>query len=295
MFQGEIKHGHSVRAPSESSLFHRLFVLDLRVAAITATLALRSRGSGRGCAARGGLRLCAGFERSDSSSGNSAALARPVKDLAAHADGTFTSSNWSGYLLTGSGFTSAEGSWTVPAVTCAAGGTTKNQYSAFWVGLDGYIGSNKVEQIGTESNCEDTTPQYYAWYELYPNPQVVLSGITIAPGDQMSASVVYKGMNSKGLLSEFDVTIQDVTTGKSFTRTIGLSTAPERASAEWIAEAPTSNNTILPLADFGTALFGQVSTGRDWDQLRDGQCCHQRPHRTIPRSQHHRVDDGELK
>jgi hypothetical protein len=36
--------------------------------------------------------------------------------------------------------------------------------------------------------------------------------------------------------------------------------AAARSSAEWIAEA-SSSGEILPLADFGTALFGKDSTG----------------------------------
>ena len=34
----------------------------------------------------------------------------------------------------------------------------------------------------------------------------------------------------------------------------------KRSSAEWIAEAP-SGAAVLPLADFGTVLFGEDSTG----------------------------------
>ena len=41
-----------------------------------------------------------------------------------------TSTNWSGYAVTGSKFTSVSASWTQPKVTCS--GTA---YSSFWVGL----------------------------------------------------------------------------------------------------------------------------------------------------------------
>ncbi len=44
------------------------------------------------------------------------------------------STNWSGYAVTGSSFTQAKASWTVPTVNCS---TTPNTYSSFWVGLDG--------------------------------------------------------------------------------------------------------------------------------------------------------------
>jgi len=174
----------------------------------------------------------------------------PTRDRQEHGDGTVTSSNWSGYAVTGSAFTSAEGSWVVPTATCSPG----YQYAAFWVGIDGYS-SDTVEQTGTDSDCDGGRPNYYAWYEFYPNPSFEIATLTITPGDRMAAKVVYSG-------SEFTITITDVTTGESFAKS---STVPgaKRSSAEWIAEAPccTAQGGILPLADFGTVLFGGDSTG----------------------------------
>jgi hypothetical protein len=43
-----------------------------------------------------------------------------------------TSTNWSGYAVTGNRFTSVSASWKEPTVSCS--GTV---YSSFWVGLDG--------------------------------------------------------------------------------------------------------------------------------------------------------------
>jgi len=50
--------------------------------------------------------------------------------------GTDTSTNWSGYAVTGSqgSVTYVAGSWIVPTVTASA----TNSYSSFWVGIDGY-------------------------------------------------------------------------------------------------------------------------------------------------------------
>jgi hypothetical protein len=160
------------------------------------------------------------------------------------------SSNWSGYAVTGSSFTSAKASWTVPTVNCTK---TPNTYAAFWVGLDGWT-SSTVEQTGTDSDCDSKTPSYYAWYEFYPNPSELISSIKVSPGNQMSASVTYSG-------SEFTVTITDETTGKSFSKS-GKVSGAKRSSAEWIAEAPCCTNSggILPLADFGTVDFGQDYT-----------------------------------
>jgi len=175
----------------------------------------------------------------------------PIKDFHDHGDGSSTSTNWSGYAVTGTGFTSAKASWTVPTATCTSSG---DLYAAFWVGLDGYS-SKTVEQTGTDSDCDGKNPSYYAWYEFYPHPSFEITSLSIKPGDHMSASVTYSG-------SEFTITIEDVTTGKSYTKSSKVSGA-KRSSAEWITEAPccTAGDGILPLADFGTVLFGEDSTG----------------------------------
>jgi hypothetical protein len=175
---------------------------------------------------------------------------RPIKDRVEHGDGSATSANWSGYAVTGSSFTSVEGSWIVPTAACKPG----EQFASFWVGLDGY-NSDSVEQTGTDSDCSGKTPQYYAWYEFYPNPAFEIRSVPVKPGDHVSAQVVYSA-------SQFTVTITDVTTGKYFSKTLTVEGA-ERSSAEWIAEAPccNANNGSLPLGDFGTVLFGDDSTG----------------------------------
>src|SRR6266852_9847638 len=118
------------------------------------------------------------------------ALPVPQLTLAPRAhDGSFTSTNWSGYAVTGaSGSVSdAKGSWTVPAIqgTCPS----TNQYSSFWVGIDGFS-SGTVEQTGTDSDCQNGSPTYYAWYEFYPKPSFIASGITVHPGDVIKAEVV---------------------------------------------------------------------------------------------------------
>ncbi len=160
------------------------------------------------------------------------------------------STNWAGYAVTGSAgsVTDAKGSWIVPNVTCPS---TTNQYSSFWVGIDGYS-SSKVEQTGTDSDCSSGSPRYYAWYEFYPKPSFIINSMTVHPGDKMSAEVKYAG-------DMFTVYITDVTTRASFSKSAKVNSA-QRDSAEWIAEAPWSGS-ILPLANFGTVGFGIDNTG----------------------------------
>jgi len=154
------------------------------------------------------------------------------------------STNWSGYAGTSGTYTSVSASWTQPAGTCSRG----DQYSAFWVGLDGYS-SSTVEQTGSEVDCIGRTAEYYAWYEIYPSASVNYSN-TVKAGDQFNASVTYEGNN------EFSLYIADTTEGWSHTTVESLAGAA-RSSAEVIVEAPccTFSGGILPLTDFGTVSF----------------------------------------
>jgi hypothetical protein len=174
----------------------------------------------------------------------------PIRDHVKHDDSTGTSSNWSGFAVTGTDFTIAKGSWHVPEVDCTK---TPNTYSSFWVGFDGDLSnSDTVEQNGTDSDCSGTTPVYYAWYEFYPAGSVLIEDVPVSPGNIMYAEVSYNG-------SEFTLYIKNETTGKSHSHTKAVSGA-KRNSAEWIAEAPY-NGGILPLADFDKANFCDDRTG----------------------------------
>jgi len=150
--------------------------------------------------------------------------------------------------VTGGRYTQVSSSWTVPSVSCA--GTA---YSSFWVGLDGDT-SGTVEQTGTDSDCSGSTPQYYAWYEMYPKFPVNFSN-PVQAGDKMSASVTTNGSGT------FTLTISDTSRGWTNTTNARLKRA-SLASAEIIAEAPSSSGGVLPLANFGTVSFsGATANG----------------------------------
>ena len=171
----------------------------------------------------------------------------PVSILRTHDDQTWDSTNWSGYAVTGTNAQSVSASWTVPAANCQHGPA---QYSSFWIGIDGWS-SGTVEQIGTDSDCSSGRPVYYAWYEFYPQPSYYAGNLTnLRPGDEMTATVTYAG-------SIFTATIKDGRSGASYKTTFTPSTPASRTSVEWIAEAPSSGNRILPLADFGTVGFSK--------------------------------------
>jgi Peptidase A4 family len=154
-----------------------------------------------------------------------------------------TSTNWSGYALTGGHYTSVSASWTQPAVNCSV---TPTGWSSFWVGLDGY-NSNSVEQTGTEADCSSGVAKYSSWYEMYPKYPVNYSS-TVMPGDHFNASVTTNGAGS------FTLTLSDTTRGWTHTTSASYSGAA-LSSAEVIAEAPSSSSGVLPLSDFGTVNF----------------------------------------
>lgn len=151
----------------------------------------------------------------------------------------WSSSNWSGYAVTGSGFTAVTGSWTVQAVSR----TKRATYSSQWVGIDGFNNSNLI-QTGTESDYAGGSARYDAWWEILPAAETVIPSLPVRPGDQMSASI---SQNSDGT---WTITISDTTTGGSFS-TVQSYSGPQ-TSAEWIEEAPTVGGRIANLAHFSS-------------------------------------------
>jgi hypothetical protein len=167
----------------------------------------------------------------------------PATNAAAMASG-----NWAGYASTGNPgtFTSVSASWTQPTVTCGA----ENTLSSFWAGLDGN-GTATLEQTGTEANCDAGVPSYQGWWEILPNPPMFYDN-PVNPGDAMSASVVAQG---DGL---FTLTLTDTTAGWTQATNATSGTA-QLGSAEVVAEAPSSGGTVLPLSNFGTVNFSNVT------------------------------------
>jgi hypothetical protein len=165
-----------------------------------------------------------------------------------------TSSNWAGYATSqpGTSFRHVSGTWVAPAAHCGSGG---RRYSAVWLGLGGLHTSAKaLEQVGTEADCAGGKGYYSAWYEIVPAAPVKL-GLTVRPGDTMSASVAVTSRSVK-------LFIADRTRGTSFTKRLDVAQV-DVSSAEWIVEAPSACGDngrcrALPLANFGTTSFAGV-------------------------------------
>jgi len=151
------------------------------------------------------------------------------------------STNWSGYAARGKTYKKISASWVEPTGHCGSSRT----WSSFWVGLDGF-GSSTVEQTGSEVDCVSGHAKYYSWYEMYPAFPVNFSS-PVSPGDHFTGSVTFTGSG------HFTLVLKDTTKGWSHTIKKTLASA-QRASAEVIAEAPSSGS-VLPLTNFGTMHF----------------------------------------
>lgn len=173
----------------------------------------------------------------------------PLLVGAAKSSGPGVSTDWAGYAVTGQTYTSVTGSWRVPQVSTPTQ-TKKTYYSTDWIGIDGDAKKDtSLIQTGTEADWYKGKPFYRAWWEILPTYPVenVISTLTISAGDSMSASIVDGG-------SSWTITLNDDTTGKSFTTSQPYS--GPLSSAEWIHEAPTiSGGKIAKLAPDGPVTF----------------------------------------
>jgi uncharacterized repeat protein (TIGR02543 family) len=175
--------------------------------------------------------------------------------------------NWSGFVDVGSDYTAVSGTWTVPTLTC---NSSNEQYSAEWVGIDGEL-DNSVEQDGTSTDCDGTTPEYSAWWEMYGDansdahggfsvPLSPASSYLVSAGDVMTGSVNYAS-------DEWTLVLSDATANWTFSITVSQpSPAPDQSSAEWIVESPEictsqslSSCSQEPMSNFGSVTFTNAS------------------------------------
>jgi len=146
--------------------------------------------------------------------------------------------------------------WTVPQPIVTDG----SGVGATWVGVGG-VTSRDLIQAGTQ----DATPgggqaQFQAWIEMLPAPshQVPLA---VAPGDSVTVSINEESEGS----GRWQISMTNDTSGQNYQTTATY--ASSESSAEWIEEAPSGPNGILPLDDFNSVSFTAAIASRDGDQV----------------------------
>jgi hypothetical protein len=171
---------------------------------------------------------------------------------------TLTSPNWSGWMdlaATSAQLYKVTAQFAVPTTSCPAAKAA----SYFWVGLDGWT-DQTVEQAGVGAYCiihsgSGYKPEYFDWYEMYPNKPV--QKFTVDPGDIIVATVSYDAATSKYTLQVADKT--RAAADFKLTKPCPSGSTCDKASAEIISEDPGGGPASGQLlANFHKVTFSHV-------------------------------------
>jgi hypothetical protein len=160
------------------------------------------------------------------------------------------SRTWAGYVVESDLENPSEqvvgvnASWKVPRVNVYSTDT----FSSTWIGIGGRFDKTLI-QAGTEQDAVDGNEFYSAWYELLPGQATRISGMSVSPGDLITASITLVNSDTE----EWGIRIYDATTGQGFYQTFIYNSS--RLSAEWVVESPTVEEQVSALANFGTLTF----------------------------------------
>jgi hypothetical protein len=168
------------------------------------------------------------------------------------------SHNWAGYVATNGTFTSVTGTWMVPQISSR----DHNEADATWVGIGG-LNRNDLIQSGTQNivshRGQVTT---VAFIELLPNAGQPIP-VSIKGGDSVTVSLTFRKT------TYWQIAFRDNTTGRTYNTTVSYPSS--YASAEWIEEAPSRGNSILPLDKFRMVQFNGGSTTENGDRINIAQ------------------------
>lgn len=151
---------------------------------------------------------------------------------------------WAGYVVEdGAPFTSVEGRFVVPHLTCGPGDTDK-AFTA-WVGFDGF-GTDAVEQAGVTGQCDGVSGaghpaidgvMYEAWFMMYNAGETDVFDLLIRPGD-----VIFNRVRLVG--DKYELLVRNETLGEERSslqpceQSDDVEGECDRAHVEWIVERP---------------------------------------------------------
>jgi hypothetical protein len=173
--------------------------------------------------------------------------------------------NWSGEALTNSqtsltaaSFYYLAATYVVPVAAQAYGACTGGwDYSASWVGIDGY-GSNDVLAAGTDSDayCSGSkkSTRYSAWYEWYPSTEVKIGGFPIGPGDDIFVEV----WNTSATVGHAYMVNYNTNQVVNLTFNAPSGTMLTGNSAEWVVERPVLGGSLTTLTNYIQEFFGDL-------------------------------------
>ena len=163
-----------------------------------------------------------------------------------------TSTNWSGYAVSGKNGTFAKNNsaiyaeWIVPIAQQPFGICSGIwNYSSQWIGFDGY-NSGDVLQAGTEADaiCSGgiTESYYSSWIEWYPYSETRVGAPVAEAGDLMGSEVWFTTASPYGHAYLANYTLNQADT-YTFNPPPGTTYVGE--SAEWIEERPGLGGGVL--------------------------------------------------
>jgi peptidase A4-like protein len=157
----------------------------------------------------------------------------------------YTSSNWSGYLASAGTFSGVSGSWTVPD---PSGNGHSTSADATWVGIGGVTSADLIQVGTTDAVSRSGQASSEAFYEMLPAASTPVPGMTVAPGDAVSAGLTQLSAG------QWRISITDATRNESFNLTVSYDSS--NSTAEWIEEDPSySAGHQIPFDDFGSVSF----------------------------------------
>lgn len=186
---------------------------------------------------------------SSTSSSDSSSSSSSGSSLAPVTSG-YESTNWSGYITPSGVYTSISAAWIADKPT---GNVATTSTDATWIGIGG-INSADLIQVGTDNNVSPGgIVSTSVFYEMLPADSVTVPGLSITPGDNISASITEISSNN------WQISITDITTGATFSIIVTYDSS--NSSAEWIEEDPSfDNGRQAPFDDYGQVDMADCQT-----------------------------------
>ncbi|MGE7875105.1 G1 family glutamic endopeptidase [Bacillus paramycoides] len=171
---------------------------------------------------------------------------------------TWSLSYWAGYIkFKAEGYTSISADWHVSAIPSTP--VNPDAKVSMWVGIGGgqslfgQPDAKGVVQAGIAAGYLNGTPNYYAWWETYPNKEQPLpqNQYPVKPGDHVGAAVYLEVLPPD---DGWYVEVENATQRWRFTQKVQYTLNVQ--TAEVIVEAPNDvNGNPGTLPNYGTVTF----------------------------------------
>ncbi|KAJ7237724.1 peptidase A4 family-domain-containing protein [Mycena haematopus] len=179
-----------------------------------------------------------------------------ISSLVGNTTHSEVSSNWAGASFESAAGTykSVTGTFVVPTPKAPSGSSSSGSYAASaWVGIDGDTCGTAILQTGIDFNIDNGRVSFDAWYEYFPADATDFSGIPISAGNTIKLTATAASTTSG------TVTIENVSTGVTVSKSLKSSAKLCLENAEWIVEDFEEGDSLVPFANFGTVTFTGAS------------------------------------